>query len=79
MICPRYGSSVCGPHCSLVTAEIFAMYTQSEPSFMSFCPVASRLSEWIVDDESLRDSPLKTEWWPGFLPQTFAALMSCST
>ncbi|QNJ26833.1 hypothetical protein SynSYN20_02517 [Synechococcus sp. SYN20] len=36
------------------------MYTQSEPSFMSFCPVASRLSEWIVDDESLRDSPLKT-------------------
>ena len=40
MICPRYGSSVCGPHCSLVTAEIFAMYTQSEPIFMSFCPVA---------------------------------------
>ena len=60
MICPRYGSSVCGPHCSLVTAEIFAMYTQSEPSFMSFCPVASRLSEWIVEDESLRHSPLKT-------------------
>ncbi len=59
MICPRYGSSVCGPKCAMATAEIFSTYTHSEPSFMRFCPVASRLSEWIVADETLSDSPLK--------------------
>ncbi len=59
MICSRYGSSVCGPKCALVTAEIFSTYTHSEPDFMSFCPVASRLSEWIVDDEALNRLPLK--------------------
>ncbi len=60
MICPRYGSSVCGPQCSKATAEVFATYTLSEPSFMSFCPVASRLSEWILDDKALSHSPIQT-------------------
>ena len=59
MICPRYGSSVCGPKCCLETVEIFSTYTHSEPSSMSFCPVASRLSEWIVDDEALNRSAIK--------------------
>jgi len=60
MICPRYGSSACGPKCCLATAEVFSTYTQSEPGFMSFCPVASRLSEWIVDDKSWRHAAIKT-------------------
>ena len=59
LVCLRYQSSVCAPKCSLITAEIFDTYKRIEPSFMSFCPVDSRLSESIVDEECLRYSSLK--------------------
>ena len=47
-MCPRYGSSGCGPNCCLATAEVFAAYTYSEPSLMSFSPDCSR----FVSDKS---------------------------
>ena len=42
MMCPRYGSSGCGPNCCLATAEVFATETHREPSLMSVPSDGSR-------------------------------------
>ena len=57
MIYSRYWYSVCGPKYFVATDQLFSTYAKSELSFLRFCPVASRLSEWIVDDEVLSHSP----------------------